>query len=159
MHMLSLPLMLVIAACNFLLPTDNSPVPENPTENTRIAASSEIFFIEQDWDKATSLAKEQNKLIFLDLYATWCGPCKMLKKNTFADQEVAGFFNENFINITVDAEKGLGPKLAKTYRISGYPTLIITNHKGEPVLYTMGYLNAKQIIDFAKQAIEKKDKS
>ncbi|MBA2562325.1 MAG: thioredoxin family protein, partial [Chitinophagaceae bacterium] len=44
-----------------------------------------IQFIEEDWKKALQQAKEQSKLIFLDAYTSWCGPCKLLKRNTFPD--------------------------------------------------------------------------
>src|SRR5438045_3945454 len=61
----------------------------NP-ENKAVATEEKgIKFIEQDWNKAMEQAKADKKLIFLDIYATWCGPCKMLKKNTFTD-EAAG---------------------------------------------------------------------
>lgn len=115
-----------------------------------------ISFIEQDWDKALKDAKAQNKLVFLDIYATWCGPCKMLKKNTFTDAKVAEFFNKNFVNVSVDGEKGVGPQLAQKFAIQAYPTLIVTKADGQPVLYTMGYMDANTLLEFAKTALQKK---
>ncbi len=115
-----------------------------------------ITFIEQDWDKALSTAKAEKKLVFLDIYASWCGPCKMLKKNTFTDPKVAEFFNKNFINVSVDGEKGVGPSLQQKYAIQAYPTLIVTNAEGNPVLYTMGYLDPATLLKFADAALKKK---
>ncbi|HWB28204.1 MAG TPA: thioredoxin family protein [Chitinophagaceae bacterium] len=115
-----------------------------------------ISFIEQDWDKALKAAKTQKKLVFLDIYATWCGPCKMLKKNTFTDAKVADFFNKNFVNVSVDGEKGVGPQLAQKFSIQAYPTLIVANADGTPVLYTMGYLDPATLLQFANAALQKK---
>ena len=119
---------------------------------------TEITFIEQDWAKTQKLAKDSNKLIFIDLYATWCGPCKMLKYKTFANTEVAEFFNANFINASIDVEKGVGITLAEQYNVSMLPTLIIARHDGNPILFTTGYLDHKEILKFAKAAIEKSKK-
>lgn len=119
-------------------------------------AEGGIKFIEQDWKAALQQAKSSNKLVFLDIYATWCGPCKLLKKNTFTDKQVGEFFNKNFVNITVDGEKGIGPQLAQLYQVQAYPTLIVTDASGKPVLYTMGYIDAKTLMEFAQAALKKK---
>lgn len=115
-----------------------------------------ISFIEQDWQKALDSAKANNKLVFLDIYATWCGPCKMLKKNTFTDEAAGKFFNEHFINVSVDGESGVGPELAEKFRIVGYPSLIITDATGKIILETAGYVDANYLINFAKEAIKRK---
>lgn len=115
-----------------------------------------IQFIHQDWDKALQQAKEQNKLIFIDIYATWCGPCKLLQKKTFTDQNVADFFNENFINLSIDGEKTIGPMLAQKFAIQGYPTLIVTDADGKPVVYTMGFVEPENLLYFGKEALKRK---
>lgn len=114
-----------------------------------------IEFIEDDWNTALLQAKEQNKLVFLDIYATWCGPCKMLKQYTFADTSVGNFFNNNFVNISVDGEKGVGPQLAQKFSIEGYPSLIITDATGKPVLLTAGYMPAENLLRFAAEALKR----
>lgn len=120
------------------------------------AGDKGIVFIEQDWDKALKQAKTEKKLVFLDIYATWCGPCKLLKKNTFTDEKAAAFFNKNFVNVSVDGEKGVGPQLAQKFSIQAYPSLIVADAEGNPVLYTMGYIDANTLIQFAEAALKKK---
>jgi thioredoxin 1 len=115
-----------------------------------------IVFIEDSWDEALRQAALQNKYIFVDAYASWCGPCKMLKKYTFTNQKVADFFNANFINVSIDMEKGDGPALASAWRLQAYPTLIIFDAKGRPVLGEAGYMNVNQLLDFGKQGLSKK---
>jgi len=120
-----------------------------------LKAPSHIIFIENSFDEALKQAKIQNKYIFVDAYATWCGPCKMLKTITFNNSKAADFYNTNFINVSIDMEKGQGPSLAAQWGLQAYPTLIIFNPDGKPVLGTVGYINATELIRFGKQALSK----
>lgn len=131
-------------------------VKATPESKPLVAEEKGIRFIEQDWSKALQQAKTEKKLVFLDIYATWCGPCKMLKKHTFSDDAAAKFFNENFINVSVDGEKGVGPELAQKFAIQGYPSLIVTDASGNIVLQTAGYVDANYLISFAKEALKRK---
>jgi thioredoxin 1 len=115
----------------------------------------EIVFLEDAWGEALKQAAAQNKYIFVDAYATWCGPCKMLKSTTFKDKKAAEFYNKNFINVAIDMEKGQGPQLAAQWRMEAYPTLIIFNSKGQPVLGTVGYIKAADLIRFGEAALKK----
>jgi len=131
-------------------------VPKSKSKSENISHNEKeqgLQFIEADWNKALAEAKKQNKLIFLDAYASWCGPCKLLKKNTFPDKEAGEYFNSNFINIAIDMEKGDGPALAEKYGVNAYPTLIITDANGKIITYTQGYIKPKQLIDFGKYGI------
>jgi thioredoxin 1 len=116
---------------------------------------SHIVFIENSWSEALKQAKLQNKYIFVDAYASWCGPCKMLKAITFNNNKAAAFYNNNFINVSIDMEKGDGPALAAQWQIQAYPTLIIFNPQGVPVLGTVGFIKADDLIKFGKQALSK----
>jgi len=117
--------------------------------------NSKIVFIEDDWNEALKQAAAQHKYIFVDAYATWCGPCKMLKATTFRNKTAAEFYNKNFINIAIDMEKGMGPQLAAQWGMQAYPTLIIFNSKGNPVLGTVGYIKAPDLIKFGEAALKK----
>lgn len=109
-----------------------------------------IQFFEGSWDEALTLAKKENKLIFLDVYASWCGSCKLLKANTFPEKEVGQYFNENFINLTLDGEKGDGIKIARQLNVRAYPSLFMLNTDGEPIVYFAGYLKPAELIELGK---------
>lgn len=115
-----------------------------------------IQFIEENWSKALQEAKKQKKLIFIDAYTSWCGPCKMLKRNTFPDKVAGEFFNKNFINIALDMEKGDGITVAQRYGVRAYPTLIITDAVGNILTLSEGYINPAQLIEFGKYGLSKK---
>ena len=120
------------------------------------SAETKINFIENSWTEALKQAALQHKYIFVDAYATWCGPCKMLKSTTFKDPKAAEFFNKNFVNVAIDMEKGQGPALASQWGMQAYPTLIIFDSTGAPVLGTVGYIRANDLIKFGQKALSKK---
>jgi thioredoxin 1 len=122
----------------------------------KAGTKTQINFIEDAWTQALKQAAAQNKYIFVDAYATWCGPCKMLKAKTFTDGKVAAFYNKNFINVSIDMEKGMGPQLAKEWQMTAYPTLIIFSPKGKAVLGTVGFVDANTLLQFGQQALAKK---
>src|SRR5688500_15291229 len=92
---------------------------EKTTVNTGIVFSS------KEYKQVLAEAKAKHKKIFVDAYATWCAPCKQLQKTTFKDPKAAAYYNKNFINISVDVEKGNGIGLAEKWNIEGLPTLLI----------------------------------
>ena len=114
-----------------------------------------IVFIENSWIEALHQAQVKNKYIFVDAYATWCGPCNMLKNITFKDSKAATFFNANFINVAIDMKRGEGPVLAQQWGIQAYPTLLVFDSNGKPVTGTMGYMGANALIKFGKVALSK----
>ncbi|MBR9998463.1 MAG: thioredoxin family protein [Cyclobacteriaceae bacterium] len=117
--------------------------------------SKGIEFLSLSWEKALSKAKAENKLIFLDAYASWCGPCKLLKSRTFTDEEAGEFFNKHFVNVAIDMEKGDGRELAKKFKIRAYPTLIFVDGDGNPVVLTEGFVNPGQLLKFGNHALSK----
>ena len=76
---------------------------------------------------AMEKAAKANKLIFMDCYTEWCGPCKRLAKNVFPNDTVGRFFNEHFVCVKKDMEKGEGPELGKQYQINAYPTMLFVD--------------------------------
>jgi len=113
-----------------------------------------IQFFEGSWADALDLAKKENKPIFLDVYASWCAPCKVLKKKTFPDAEAGKYFNENFINVSLDGEKGDGIKLVKQLNVQAYPSLFILNSSGTAIVYYAGYLRPEDLIELGKAGLE-----
>lgn len=88
-------------------------------------------FTEDTFAKVQKAAEKANKPIFIDVYTTWCGPCKHLSNNIFPAKIVGDYMNATFVNTKFDAEKGEGIELAKKYAVKNYPTLLILNSKGE----------------------------
>ncbi len=83
-----------------------------------------ITFVEKPWQEILAQARAEQKIIFLDAYASWCGPCKWMAANMFTIDSIADFYNRSFLCTHVDMEKGEGPGLAMKYQVSAYPTLL-----------------------------------
>lgn len=118
-----------------------------------LKAQDGIRFQNQNWSSLLATAKKQNKLIFVDAYAVWCGPCKAMASQVFPLKEVGTFFNQNFINAKIDMEKGEGVDIAQQYNVTAYPTYLFINGNGELVHKGLGYLPAEQFITVAKNAL------
>ena len=84
-----------------------------------------IQFFKGTFDEALAKAKEEKKLIFVDFYAVWCGPCKQMVEKVFVDEEVGKFMNDKFVCMQVDVEKaGWQKETAEKYNVTVLPTLI-----------------------------------
>ena len=79
----------------------------------------------QEWKKIVKKAKKEKKLIFIDCYTSWCGPCKMLASRVFTQDAVADYFNAIFVNAKFDMEKDEdGVMLKDKYGVKAFPTLL-----------------------------------
>ena len=109
-----------------------------------------IQFVDANWASVLQKAKAEKKIIFLDAYASWCGPCKLLQKNVFPRQDVGAYFNKNFINVKVDMERGEGPQLARMYPLEAYPTLFFITPEGKVIRKVVGFQTAERLIEIGK---------
>lgn len=121
--------------------------------NTALFAQDGIQFYHGSWKEALAKAKAENKLIFIDVYTSWCGPCKAMARDIFPLKQVGEKFNASFINYKIDAEKGEGIEVANTYKVNAYPTYLFVN--GDGVLYytTLGAMPVADFINTANNAL------
>lgn len=116
--------------------------------------SEGIQFTDATWNSILKKAKTEKKIIFLDAYASWCGPCKMLQKNVFTRREVGDYFNKRFINVKMDMEKGEGPLLSQRYPLEAYPTLLFIDGNGRVVKKVIGYQDPEKLLAIGKSVKE-----
>lgn len=125
----------------------------NPKVDFKADTKEGIQFHKGTWEEALQLAKKENKLIFLDIYATWCVPCKKMKANTFSNTEVGKVYNQNFVNVAFDGEQGDGAKLMQKYNLRSFPSLLFIDGNGKVVGQTGGYHNPSELLELGQKFI------
>ncbi|NLR78201.1 thioredoxin family protein [Chitinophaga eiseniae] len=107
----------------------------------------------QSWKEVLEHARKAYKPIFVDIYTTWCGPCKWMDNHVFNQTPVASFFNREFINIKINAEEGYGKDFTLQNNIHSYPSFLFFNAAGALVLTGSGARPAASMIQIARQAL------
>ena len=117
-----------------------------------VKAQEGIKFETTAFKEILAKAKAENKLVFLDAMAAWCGPFKMMEKNVFPVKNVSDYYNSTFVNARFDMEKGEGREIAKTYGVSSYPTYLFLNGDGQLVTRNYGYMSPSTFVEVGKEA-------
>ena len=130
-----------------------SATPAAGTQMT-LAQADGIAFRVLSFSEALKRAEVEDKLLFVDCFTTWCGPCKRLSKVVFKDSLVADYFNRHFVNLKMDMEKGEGVELRKKYGVHAYPTLLFINSSGEVVYRLVGAEDALELLKKVKLGVE-----
>ncbi|MEP5339963.1 MAG: thioredoxin fold domain-containing protein [Algibacter sp.] len=121
------------------------------------------------FEEALELQKKTPKKIMMDVYTSWCGPCKMLDKNTFQNKDVAAYVNENYYAVKLNGEgndvityndnefsnpnydpakakrRNSAHQLASYLQISAYPTIVFFDENGGVIAPIRGYQTPPQI--------------
>ncbi|CAH0996843.1 Thiol:disulfide interchange protein DsbD [Emticicia aquatica] len=121
------------------------------------AATGIKFTESSSWKEILKKAKAEKKLIFMDAYTTWCGPCKMLQARVFPNKQLGDFFNQNFVNAAIDMESEEGMRLSSIYEVQGYPSLFfIDPNTGKVIKMLLGYQEIEQLLDTGKKVVAKR---
>ena len=134
-------------------------------------------------EEAVALQKDKKKKIIMDVYTNWCGPCKMLDKNTFHNQDVVNYVNKNYYavkfngegkdDITFNGHTFSNPnfdparansrnaihQLASYLQISAYPTIVFFDEKGGVIAPIRGYQQPQQLELYLKMFNQNDHKS
>lgn len=113
-----------------------------------------IKFDHLSLDEALSKAKKENKIIFIDVYATWCGPCKYLSNSVFTDDDLGAYMNENFISVKIDGEKEDGIALAMDFEVDAYPTMMFVSPENKLLKKIVGAVEADRILSTAQGVVD-----
>jgi len=110
-----------------------------------------------EFDTATQTAQLQDKKLFIYFHTDWCSWCKKMETETFANDTVAEYLNNNFIAVTIDAESEKQvtyngrnmsqQELASTFGVQGFPSHVFLNQAGEPITLTPGFMPADRFLN------------
>ncbi len=111
-----------------------------------MAQNDGVAFRNVDFATAKKAAASEGKPVFMDAYASWCGPCKYMTSNVFTQKAVGKFINDNFVPVKYDMEKGEGPQLRSDYGVKAYPTFLILDSDGKELARVVGGAGAEEFI-------------
>jgi thiol-disulfide isomerase/thioredoxin len=120
------------------------------------AALAQMNFETGTWAQVLAKAKAQDKPIFVDFYAVWCGPCKAMAKNVFTDPAVGDFYNQKFLAYKIDAEKE-EKELVSSVGIEAYPSLIYFDSDGNVIGRNVGALDGPGFTQFGQQMLASRE--
>ena len=113
-----------------------------------------------DFGSGLDRAKMTGKPMFIDFYATWCGPCKMMEQTTFRDAGVARKLSE-IVAVRVDSEDTeprsgyRGAEVAERFRVTAYPTLVVVSSDGHEIGRRTGYLSPDEFAAWLGRSVER----
>lgn len=120
---------------------------------TTVISTAQTNFRSLSFEQALDAAKKENKLVFIDFYTTWCGPCKQMARNVFPQTKVGDFVNPRLVAIKLDAEKE-GKDYAKLFNVRAYPTYVICTPEKKLVNSFSGSMSAEDFIAKLTQALD-----
>lgn len=118
------------------------------------------------WEQLLEKAKLEHKYIFLDCYATWCGPCKYMDKEVYTRTDVGEALNDYYVSVKVQMDQAAkddmltkswystAAMIAKMYNVAVYPTFLFIDPNGKLLHNVTGAIDAKSFINLANSARE-----
>lgn len=142
------PLLLVFVLAISMLACKSTSVTK-----TEIVPDGIQFNKDKKFELVLEEAKNESKLVFIEFYADWCTPCKLMDENVFSDKEIGDFFNKKFVNYKVNSEKGGGPDLAAIFEVRALPTLLFVDEIGRVVERREGAAFHSDLMNMAESAL------
>ncbi|PSK93855.1 thioredoxin family protein [Taibaiella chishuiensis] len=117
------------------------------------AGAQPLTIIEQDYELAQHTARQQQKLLIVDFYTTWCVPCKVLDKTVFRNDSMAAEIGKHFVVLRYDAEKDSVFNLSLKHHICSYPTTVILTADGRLIHKMFGTGSRGPLTDNYRQLL------
>lgn len=124
------------------------------TVNIAVRGQAGVKFEILTFEEALVKAKAENKLVFVDCYTTWCGPCKLMSEKVFPLTKAGEFFNSRFVSVKIDMEKEEGKKFARNYDVASYPTFFLIRPDGKLQHKITGAYEVDEFIRLIKEGVE-----
>ncbi len=145
-----LPAFLLCAGCRKAAPAGGQPPAKE--DGQAVIEGKGIVWAYHDLTSALAEAKTTKKPIMMDVFATWCGPCKLLDQNVFSRSEV-GEASKAFVTVKIDGDQN--ESLKRHYRVAGYPTVLFLAPDGKEIGRSYGAVSYDIMLEVMAKAQEK----
>ena len=115
------------------------------------APANEVHWL-TDVDKAKELAQAEGRPMVYFLTATWCSPCRIMKREVWADAEVEAMVNEGFVAVLVDVDDPQYAPVLERYNVRGTPWTIITDAQDQVLDYRYGAIPKAEFMAMMSQS-------
>lgn len=119
------------------------------------AAQAQVKFETGTTDAVREMAVKQGKLVFIDLYASWCPPCKMMERLVFSRKDVGDFMDQRFVAAKYNTDKPTGKKLLSRYGNGAIPLYLIFDTKGELLGRIQGASSADEFMESVRKILKR----
>ena len=119
------------------------------------AAQAQVKFETVSTDAVREMAVKQGKLVFIDLYASWCPPCKMMERLVFSRKDVGAFMEQRFVAAKYDTDQPTGKELLSRYGNGAIPLYLIFDTKGELLGRIQGASSADEFMDSIRKILKR----
>ncbi len=118
-----------------------------------------------NWSQIQTKAKAENKMVFVDCYATWCGPCRVMEQEVYTHHKIGTFFNDKFISVKVQQDKtpkdnemirswySDAEKIMREYKVTAFPTFLFFTADGKLVHRAAGGYKVEGFLEIAEDAL------
>ena len=111
------------------------------------AAQAQVKFETKSTDAVREMAVKTGKLVFIDLYASWCPPCRMMERQVFSRKDVGEFMDQRFVAAKYDVDKTTGRELMKKYGEGSIPLYLVFDTQGEVLGRIQGATDAETFME------------
>jgi thioredoxin-related protein len=115
--------------------------------------NSQVKFQTLSFEEGLAQAEQQHKMIFIDVFAVWCGPCKMLDRDVFPNKELGNYLNAHFINLKIDGDKPENREIREFFEVDAYPTLLFIDPVSGNIRKIRGFADANEVLKEAKYLV------
>ncbi len=123
-----------------------------------LTMNAQVEFIEvetlEQMKAAQKKASDGMLMLFVDVYATWCGPCKMMDSEVYTESAVTEYMNTHYLSVRMDGESDYGRIYASEQGLEGYPSMFIFSDEGERVSKIVGFTPAGELLANLKSVTE-----
>ncbi|NQX54430.1 thioredoxin family protein [Pedobacter panaciterrae] len=138
------------------------------TQLTNAQKKSIDFEHDLSWEQIKIKAEKEQKFIFMDVFASWCAPCKWMDNYVFSSELVGAFLNDRFISVKLQMDsvnndsnfiqnpEKLSDQIRHDYNVNGYPTFLFFDSKGKAVHKFSGVIPDSTFLKLAQNALDTK---